>query len=46
MREAVELVAIHTGPSKLVTRLTPVTISGQPDNVTLAQIWEKYSTQG
>ena len=46
MREVVELMAIHTGPSNLVTRLTPATISRQPDNGTPAQIWEKYSIQG
>ena len=45
-REAVELMTIHTGTSKLVTRLTPITISGQPGNGTPAQIWEKYSAQG
>ena len=45
MREAVEFMAIYTGPSKLVTRLTSITISGQPGNGTPVQ-WEKYSTQG
>ena len=35
--EIVELMAIHTGPRKLVTRLTPITISGQPNNGTSTQ---------